>query len=108
MTRSARLLIPIMLLIAAPRTIPLLAQGADKVTIDWMFDGGAGRIAAMPPTLWVSDGRLLVYDTLSEPRAGGSFLLIDPATGKRSAALDDPPARKHLFRTMLEFWKRYL
>ena len=82
------LLVPLCLSIPSPMVCPLLAQDTSQVTIDWMFSGAAESIAATPRTFWVSDGRLLVYDTLNEPRAGGSFLLIDPATGKGSAALD--------------------
>jgi dipeptidyl-peptidase-4 len=88
MIRSARFLIPLTLLLAIPETRPAFAQETNQVTIDWMFDGGAERVAATPRTLWVSDGRLLVYDTLNELRAGGPFLLIDPSTGTRSEALN--------------------
>ena len=47
LTRCARLLIPLMLLIGAPQVCPLLAQGPDQVTIDCMFDDGADRVAAV-------------------------------------------------------------
>ena len=92
MTRCVRFPIPLMLLIVASQACPLLAQGTDQVTIDWMFDGGAERVAATPRTLWVSDGRLLVYDTLNERPPGGPFFLIDPSTGRSSPALDETAA----------------
>jgi dipeptidyl-peptidase 4 len=87
MIRSARFLIPISLFLAFPEASPLLAQDTSQITIDWMFGGGAERVAATPRTLWVSDGRLLVYDTLNEGQES-VFRLIDPATGRGSPALD--------------------
>jgi len=64
-----------------------LPGGAPGITIDWMFDGGALRVETVPKTLWLSGGRLLVYDTT---RAGGThpFRNLDPATGKSVDACD--------------------
>ncbi|HTO94451.1 MAG TPA: DPP IV N-terminal domain-containing protein, partial [Bacteroidota bacterium] len=61
--------------------------GEPGITIDWMFDGGASRVEAVPQTLWLSGGRLLVYDTLSGDPAH-PFRSIDPATGSSLPALD--------------------
>ncbi len=87
MNRTARYLLPIALLIAVPDGRRAGAQGPDQVTIDWMFDGGADRVAAVPRTLWISDGRLLVYDTLRN-RPEGTFSILDPVTRRSSPALD--------------------
>ncbi|HEX7573120.1 MAG TPA: DPP IV N-terminal domain-containing protein, partial [Bacteroidota bacterium] len=87
MIRSARFLILLGLFLVFPEACPLLAQDTSQVTIDWMFGGGAERVAATPRTLWVSDGRLLVYDTLNEGQES-VFRLIDPATRRVSPALD--------------------
>ena len=57
------------------------------ITVDWIFDGGPSRVDAVPKTLWLSDGRLLVYDTLDADRAH-PFRYIDPATGTDVPACD--------------------
>jgi dipeptidyl-peptidase-4 len=87
MIRAAGFLIPLCLFLASSEECPLLAQDTNEVTIDWMFGGGAERVAATPRTLWVSDGRLLVYDTL-QWRPEGVFHILDPVTGRASPALD--------------------
>lgn len=63
------------------------SQANDDLTIEWMFSGGAERVASLPCTFWLSDGRLLMYDTLQGP-AERKMEIIDPATGARKAALD--------------------
>lgn len=83
-----RFLLPLFLVLPAPGGSILRAQETNQVTIEWTFNGGADRVGAVPQTLWVADGRLLVYDTLNERRAGGPFLFIDPSSGRETSALD--------------------
>ena len=91
MTSPAVFHVPLALFLAFPFTSPAPAQDTNRVTIDWIFDGGADRVAAVPQTYWASDGRLLVYDTLQEGKEG-VFRLIDPSTGRSVTALDMPAA----------------
>ena len=95
MIRLALLLVPFFLCITSPGLRPVLAQETGGVTIDWIFGGGAERVAATPRTLWVSDGRLMLYDTLSGGPEG-VFRLLDPVTGRVSSALDMAAALESL------------
>ncbi|HMK37903.1 MAG TPA: DPP IV N-terminal domain-containing protein, partial [Bacteroidota bacterium] len=81
------LFVPAMLCLALPAARPVVAQESRGLTIDWMFSGGAERVGATPRALWVSDGRLLLYDTLHDG-PGGAFRFIDPASGGMTTALD--------------------
>ena len=87
MIRPALFLLPISLCVTSPDVRPLLAQGSNEITIEWMFSGAAESIGATPRTLWVSDGRLLLYDTLNGGPEG-VFRLLDPVSGRMSPALD--------------------
>ena len=85
-SRSARFLL--LFVLGAPAASRLCAQGTNQVSIEWMFNGGADQVGAVPRTLWVADGRLLVYDTLNARRPGGAFILVNPADGREISALD--------------------
>ncbi|HTR99964.1 MAG TPA: DPP IV N-terminal domain-containing protein, partial [Bacteroidota bacterium] len=64
-----------------------LRGGDPATTIDWIFGGGAARVAAVPVTRWLSNGRLLVYDTLGGERAH-PFRTLDPVTGGAAPLCD--------------------
>ncbi|HXX63623.1 MAG TPA: S9 family peptidase [Bacteroidota bacterium] len=72
-----------------PRT--LYGQAKGGLSLEWMFTGGPERVASVPCTSWLSDGRLLLYDTLVAS-GNRAMEMIDPATGSRTSAVDMPAA----------------
>ncbi|HEX8119605.1 MAG TPA: DPP IV N-terminal domain-containing protein, partial [Pyrinomonadaceae bacterium] len=61
-------------------------EPAGGLTFEWIFDEGR-RASAVPSHVWLSDGRLLLFD-VRRPVAERTFDVLDPATGARRAALD--------------------
>ncbi|HUI63624.1 MAG TPA: S9 family peptidase [Bacteroidota bacterium] len=78
---SGRLLLP----------TPMHAQAKDDPSLEWMFTGGPERVASVPCTSWLSDGRLLMYDTLAASNQK-TIEIIDPATGSHTSAVNMPAA----------------
>jgi dipeptidyl-peptidase 4 len=65
------------------------AQTSTKasLTVEWVFSDEGRRIASLPSHLWLSDGKLMLYDG-RRPPAQRAFEILDPATGARRTALD--------------------
>ncbi|HZS47461.1 MAG TPA: S9 family peptidase [Blastocatellia bacterium] len=58
----------------------------NKLTLEWIFGDEGRSVAAVPSTFWLSDGKLMIYDTRT-PQTDRSFEILDPASGSRRTAV---------------------
>src|SRR5262245_36805122 len=58
-----------------------------SLTVEWVFSDEGRRIASLPSHVWLSDGKLMLYDG-RRPPGERAFEILDPATGARRTALD--------------------
>jgi dipeptidyl-peptidase-4 len=63
------------------------AQEKHEVTVEWIYGDEARKISAVPAFTWLNNDQALIYDSRN-PEATRTFELLDPKTGKRTAALD--------------------
>jgi dipeptidyl-peptidase-4 len=63
------------------------AQQKTEVTVDWVFSDEARALTALPTTVWTSANEVLLLDP-RVPQGERTLERLDPATGKRSAAVD--------------------
>ena len=63
------------------------AEAAKGLTLEWIFGDEGRSFASVPAHVWLSDGRLLLFD-VRRPAAGRTFEILDPSTGARRPALD--------------------
>lgn len=89
-TRTARsfktyLTILFLLAVCAP---PAAAQsGRRALTLEWIFGPEARSVASVPPTVWLDDGSLVVFDN-RRPAGERTFEKLNPATGQRATMVD--------------------
>src|SRR5262245_64536258 len=57
------------------------------LTVEWIFGDEGRRVASLPTHVWLSDGKLMLYDG-RQPPTQRAFEILDPATGARRTALD--------------------
>ncbi|MBS1787814.1 MAG: DPP IV N-terminal domain-containing protein [Acidobacteria bacterium] len=69
------------------------------MTAEWIFGDEGRRVASLPSYVWLSDGKLMLYDS-RQPPSQRTFEVLDPSTGTRRAALDMPAAITNL-KTLL-------
>src|SRR5438552_15280594 len=58
-----------------------------SLTVEWVFSDEGRRVASLPSYVWLSDGKLMLYDG-RQPPAQRAFEVLDPATSARRTALD--------------------
>ncbi len=61
------------------------------VTVEWIFGNGPQDIETVPSTCWRPDGSFLLLDP-RKPEAGRVLERLDPRTGERTPAVDQPAA----------------
>jgi dipeptidyl-peptidase-4 len=68
---------------------PARAQtgAANGLTMEWVLGDEGRGVASLPAHVWLSDGRLLLFD-VRRPAAERTFEVLEPSTGARRAALD--------------------
>src|SRR5262245_10238778 len=66
-----------------------------SLTVEWVFSDEGRRIASLPSHVWLSDGKLMLYDA-RRPLAQRAFEILAPATGARRTALDAAAAHASL------------
>jgi dipeptidyl-peptidase-4 len=57
------------------------------LTVEWIFSDEGRRVATLPSQVWLSDGKLMLYDG-RQPQSQRVFEVLDPATGVRRPAFD--------------------
>ena len=62
-------------------------QTKEQITVDWIYSGGLSDIYNLPQVHWLAGGKALLFDP-SLPESLQTFEIFDPATGKRSPAVD--------------------
>ncbi len=65
----------------------VLAQEKEEITVDWIYNNKSVEISSLPSFTWLNDGTVLLYDNRKPPKEW-TFEILDPASGKRSPALD--------------------
>src|SRR5215213_363908 len=60
---------------------------ANGLTAEWVFSDEGRGVARVPTHVWLSDGRLLLFD-VRRPPAERTFEVLEPSTGARRPALD--------------------
>ncbi len=85
----ARIFFLAAILVATLGALAVTAQTPTKtaLTVEWIFSDEGRRVASLPSSVWLSDGKLMLYDG-RQPPAQRAFELLDPATGTRRTALD--------------------
>jgi Dipeptidyl peptidase IV (DPP IV) N-terminal region len=62
-------------------------QPKTGLTLEWIFSDEGRRVASVPSYVWLSDGKLMLYDgRLPAPQR--AFEILDPGSGARRDALD--------------------
>jgi len=64
-----------------------LAQEKEEISIEWIYSNKSVEISSLPSFTWLNDGTALLYDNRKPPKER-SFEFLNPASGKRSPALD--------------------
>lgn len=65
----------------------LSAQDKGEITVEWIYGNKSAEITAIPSFTWLNDGTVLLYDNRKPPKKR-TFEYLDPASGKRTPALD--------------------
>jgi dipeptidyl-peptidase-4 len=60
---------------------------ANGLTLEWIMGDEGRRVASLPTHVWLSDGRLLMFDVRRPPEER-VFEFVEPSTGARRPALD--------------------
>jgi len=94
LVRQALRLLPGALLYFAA-SFAVLAQDNQQPTIEWMYSAEAMEATVTPTTRWLSDNRLVLYDTC-RPAAERSVEVLDPSSEKRTILIDQKAARSSL------------
>jgi len=63
------------------------AQGKKEITVEWIYSDEANSIQSVPYFTWLDDNTVLILD-IQKPKEKRVFERLDPATGKRTPALD--------------------
>lgn len=58
-----------------------------NLTVEWIFSDEGRRVASLPSSFWLSDGKLMLFDG-RKPEAERAFEVLDPVTGMRRVAVD--------------------
>jgi dipeptidyl-peptidase-4 len=82
---------------------PISAQTPVKagLTVEWIFSDEGRRVASVPSSQWLADGKLMLYDGRL-PASQRAFEILDPATGMRQKALDMKAAVASLNALLLQ------
>src|ERR1044072_3631472 len=62
-------------------------KAANGLTLEWIYGDEGRSVASLPEHVWLSDGRLLLFD-VRRPPAERTFEVLEPLTGARRPALD--------------------
>ncbi len=78
-----------LILVLTLLTPPTSAQAPAKagLTLEWIFSDEGRRVASVPSSQWLADGKLMLYDGRL-PASQRAFEVLDPQTGARRTALD--------------------
>jgi dipeptidyl-peptidase-4 len=89
LTRILSFAVVLTAMFATPAGKGATAQAPSKtnLTVEWIFSDEGRSVASLPSSVWLSDGKLMFYDT-RKPAALRAFEVLDPATGTRRTALD--------------------
>lgn len=68
---------------------PTVFAQAEKrpLTVEWVFGSEGRNVASLPPTTWLDDGSMMIFDT-RKPVGERTFERLDPATGARRPMVD--------------------
>src|SRR5205085_5283101 len=86
MTRIVCLLTFLVATFGAPTAIAQ-TPARTGLTVEWIFSDEGRRVASLPTYVWLSDGKLMLYDG-RQPPSQRTFERLDPVTGVRRPALD--------------------
>ena len=88
LTRILSLAVVLTAIFGSPASRAARAQTPKtNLSVEWIFSDAGRSVASLPSTLWLSDGKLMVFDA-RKPAAQRAFEILDPATGVRRSALD--------------------
>jgi dipeptidyl-peptidase-4 len=76
------------------------AQENEEITVEWIYSNKSVEITSLPSFTWLNDGTALLYDTRKPPKER-TFEILDPASGRRTPALDKEKAQSS-FKALTE------
>jgi hypothetical protein len=93
LNRILSLAVVLTAVLASPAGKGATAQTPSKtnLTVEWIFSDEGRSVASLPSSVWLSDGKLMLFDGRKDgrkPAAQRAFEVLDPATGARRTALD--------------------
>lgn len=86
-SRFAKLYWTILLLLVAWAAVAPAQSEKRPLTVEWIFGPEGRAVASVPPTAWLDDGSLVIFDNRRTARER-TFEKLNPATGQRAAMLD--------------------
>jgi hypothetical protein len=97
-TRFARIALTCFLLLACCVATTLAQTSKRELTVEWIFGPEGRAVASVPPTAWLDDGTLVMFDN-RRPPAEQTFEKLNPATGQKQSLVDPVRAVADLRRT---------
>jgi dipeptidyl-peptidase-4 len=85
--RLVRACLSTLFLLAASAAVAVAQSERRSLTLEWIFGPEGRAVASVPPTAWLDDGSLVVFDNRRAPRER-TFEKLNPATGQRAAMVD--------------------
>src|SRR6185295_16232275 len=86
-TELVRACLTSLLLLAAWAAVAPAQSERRPLTLEWIFGPEGRAVASVPPTVWLDDGSLVIFDNRRAPRER-TFEKLIPATGQRVAMVD--------------------
>ena len=85
--RLSRAYLTSLLLLVASAAVAVAQSDKRPLTLEWIFGAEGRAVASVPPTTWLDDGSLVIFDTRRTP-GERTFEKLNPATGQRAAMVD--------------------
>jgi dipeptidyl-peptidase-4 len=85
--RLGRVCLTALFLLAAWAAAAVAQSEKRPLTLEWIFGPEGRAVASVPPTVWLDDGSLVIFDNRRTPRER-TFEKLNPATGQRAAMVD--------------------
>lgn len=85
--RFGKLYWTILLLLVAGAAVATAQSERRPLTLEWIFGPEGRAVASVPPTAWLDDGSLVIFENRRTAREW-TFEKLNPATGQRAAMVD--------------------
>lgn len=73
----------------------IIPQEKKKISVEWIYSGGGGRITSLPVYNWLDNGKALLFDR-TKPAAERTIELFDPSTQKSVPLIDAKTALENM------------